>query len=108
MKKKLIGLNYKGKKRNVEVYSVPFWMRWKGLMFQHREKARALIFEFKRPVRMAIHSFFVFFPFLAIWLDDKDKIIDSKVIKPFRFSILPSKKFVKLIEIPINKNYDFF
>ena len=57
---------------------------------------------------MAIHSFFVFFPFLAIWLDDKDKIIDSKVIKPFRFSILPSKKFVKLIEIPINKDYDFF
>ena len=107
MKKKLIGLTFKGKKRNLEVFKVPFWKEGIGLMFQRREKARALLFEFKKPVSFKIHSFFVFFPFFAIWLNSENKIIGSELVKPFKFGISPSEKFVKLIEIPINKTYNF-
>jgi hypothetical protein len=47
----------------------------------------------------------VFFPFVAIWLDDKNKIIDLKVVKSFNFSVSPNKSFCKLVEIPINNKY---
>ncbi|NCN51785.1 hypothetical protein GW931_02125 [archaeon] len=107
MKKKLIGLTLNGKKRNVEVFKVPWWYEGIGLMFQRRSKAKALIFEFRKPVSFKIHSFFVFFPFLAIWLNSKNKVIYSRVINPFNFGFSPSEKFVKLIEIPFNKSYDF-
>lgn len=107
MKKKLIGLNLEEKKIELEVFVVPFWREGIGLMFQRREKAKALIFEFKNSVKMAIHSWFVFFPFFAIWLDSKNKVIAYKIVRPFNFNILPSEKFVKLIEIPLNKRYKF-
>ncbi len=76
-----------------------------GLMFRKREKCPALLFEFQKPTRMKIHSLFVFFPFAAVWLDDKNKIIDLKIVNPFRFVISCKKSFYKLIEIPINKKY---
>jgi len=74
-----------------------------GLMFCRREKANSLLFEFKKPTKMKIHSHFVFFPFLAIWLDEKDNIIDLKKIKPFKINIGIKKPFSKLVEVPINK-----
>jgi uncharacterized membrane protein (UPF0127 family) len=76
-----------------------------GLMFRRKEKCPAMLFEFKKPTRMRIHSLFVFFPFAAVWTDDKNKIIDKKIVKPFRFSISCKKKFYKLVEIPLNENY---
>ena len=103
MKRKLIGLEIDGKRKDVEVYVVPKWYEGIGLMFKRRERARALLFKFKKPVKMAIHSFFVFFPFFAIWLNEKDEIVGIKKVKPFKFRVLPSRKFVKLVEIPINK-----
>ena len=33
--------------------------------------------------RALIHSFFVFFPFKAIFLNSKKKIVDVKKIRPF-------------------------
>ena len=107
MKKKLIGLTYKGKKISFEVRVVPKWYEGIGLMFRFRESASALLFEFKKPVRMAIHSFFVFFPFVAIWLDENYNILDIKRVRPFTPRVLPSGKFTKLVEVPINKNYNF-
>ena len=82
-----------------------FFTRISGLMFSRREKASALFFEFKKPVRISIHSFFVFFPFLAIWLDETGNIVDKKVVMPWRFSVIPEKKFVKLVEIPFSRRY---
>lgn len=76
-----------------------------GLMFRNRKKCPALLFEFKNPTKMSIHSLFVFFPFAAIWLDDKNRIVDLKIVKPFRFVIFCKKPFYKLIEIPSNKRY---
>lgn len=75
-----------------------------GLMFKSKN-TRALLFDFKRPAREALTSLFVFFPFVAVWLDDKNKILDVKVVKPFRFAIFPKKPFHKLVEIPINDDY---
>ena len=80
-------------------------MNPRGLMFRRREKALALLFEFRKPVQMAIHSFFVFFPFWAVWLDDKNKIVEEKIVKSWIFRIAPKRKFSKLIEIPLNKKY---
>lgn len=77
----------------------------KGLMFVRREKARALIFDFPDKTRLAIHSLFVFFPFVSVWLDDKSRIVSIKEVKPFLFSVRPEKPFLRLIEIPLNKKY---
>jgi len=76
-----------------------------GLMFHEREKCPAMLFEFTHPNRMLIHSLFVFFKFGAVWLDDKNNIIDKKIVKPFRLSVSCKKSFYKLIEIPVNKYY---
>ena len=74
-----------------------------GLMFSRKEKAKNLLFEFPKPVRLSIHSVFVFFPFIAIWLDSDGKIIEIKKVKPFSFRVCPQKKFSSFVEIPINK-----
>lgn len=79
-----------------------FWKFW-GLMFCRREKAQPLLFEFKKPTKMKIHSCFVFFPFVAIWLDAKNKILALKSVKPFILNIGIKKAYSKLLEIPINK-----
>jgi uncharacterized membrane protein (UPF0127 family) len=76
-----------------------------GLMFHKREKCPAMLFEFTRPTNMMIHSLFVFFKFCAVWLDDKNRIVDKKLVKPFRLSISSKKPFYKLLEIPVNKHY---
>ena len=76
-----------------------------GLMFHCREKCPAMLFEFKKSTRMSIHSLFVFFPFAAVWTDDKNNIIDKKIVNPFRLSISCKKPFYNLVEIPLNKNY---
>ena len=76
-----------------------------GLMFHEREKCPAMLFEFAHPESMLIHSLFVFFKFGAVWLDDKNRIVDKKLVKPFRLSVSSKKPFYKLIEIPVNKYY---
>jgi uncharacterized membrane protein (UPF0127 family) len=79
---------------------------FRGLMFRRREKAEALLlFDLKKPRRWKIHSMFVFFPFVAIWLDEKGKIVGKEIVKPWTFSIRPSGEFTKLIEIPYNQKY---
>ncbi len=77
----------------------------RGLMFRSQEKSPALIFQFPNKTKMKIHSYFVSFPFLAIWLDEHNKIIEKKIVKPFTFSVSPQKSYTQLIEIPLNKKY---
>ena len=103
--KKRIGFLYKGKKFLVDVIICNSLGKFLGLMFKEREKSSALLFEFKKPTKIKIHSLFVFFPFFAIWLDEKNKIVDFRVVKPFDFSISSKKPFKRLVEIPINKKY---
>ena len=80
--------------------------RVKGLMFSRKEKAKALLFDFNKPCREVIHSLFVFFPFVAAWLDNEGKIIEIRKIKPFTPLVSIEKSYSKVIEIPINKKYN--
>ena len=73
-----------------------------GLMFKQREKAPILLFNIKN---QAIHSLFVFFPFIAVWLDEANNTVGMGVVKPFKLHVKPKKPFFKLIEIPLNKKY---
>lgn len=60
-----------------------------------------LVFLFDKPNRSGIHSFFVRKKFFAIWLKN-NKVIDAKIIKPYRFYVRPKNKFNMLIEIPLD------
>jgi uncharacterized membrane protein (UPF0127 family) len=106
MKKEIINFNVGKNKISLEVFKVPWWFEGIGLMFSRRKKAKALIFDLKKEIKMKIHSFFVFYPFFAIWLDENKKIIDIKKVNPFSFGLLPSRNFRYLIEVPINEKYD--
>ncbi len=92
---------YNNKEINISVKKVDFLGKVTGLMFKSRDTDN-LLFENYRDSKMAIHSFFVFSPFLAIWLDEKDRAIEFRKVKPFTFSLKPEKKFRKMIEIPFN------
>ena len=75
----------------------------KGLMFSRREKAKNLLFSFDKPTKMAIHSFFVFFDFLAVYLDEQNNVLEIRKVKPFSLRISSTKPYYKLLEIPINE-----
>jgi uncharacterized membrane protein (UPF0127 family) len=102
---KHIKFEYKKKKINLIVEDCNLLKKFTGLMFSRREKAKTLLFNFKNPTKIRLHSIFVFFPFVVIWLDEKNKIVSLKTVKSFRFSITPNKYFSKIIEIPINNKY---
>ena len=92
-----IGLS--GKKFDIEARELPIIEQAIGLMFKSRESDNLL---FNRAGRWGIHSLFVFFPFLAVWLDEKNRVSEYKIVKPFTFSVQPKNEFAKLIEIPLN------
>jgi|SRR3989338_8083105 len=86
---------------DIDVKRVSFFGRFFGLMFLS-VNCDNLLFEFGREGKWSIHSYFVFFDFLAIWIDDDKRVIEAKVVKPFTFSVKPKKKFKYLVEIPLN------
>jgi uncharacterized membrane protein (UPF0127 family) len=103
-----VSVNFKGKKIDLEVKNTGFIRKGIGLTFRTRNTSN-LLFEFDKDVTWqgTLTSLFVFFPFLAIWLDKKNKVVDFQVIKPFIPSINQKNKFRKIIELPINqKNKD--
>ncbi len=106
-KQRKISFDYKNKKISLDVRVCSFFGRFSGLMFKKRQSAQALLFEFRNPEKIKIHSFFVFFPFIAVWLDKKERVLSIKKVRPFRISVsVPEgKSFSKLIEIPFNSKY---
>ncbi len=104
MKVKKISFNYKGKRIEIDTMPCNYFEMGRGLMFRRKKNARALFFDFGKPSREVLHSFFVFFPFIAIWLD-QNKVVDLKIIKPFRHFFRPNKPFTKIVEIPLNDKY---
>ncbi len=85
--------------------------KFRGLMFRSRN-TQNLFFEFTTPKQRAIHSYFVFFPFLALWLDESNHVIDYHIVKPFTALVKPKKPAKSLLELPLNKKnkriIDFF
>ena len=75
--------------------------KFSGLMFKTKNTEN-LVFEFNKKTNLKIHSLFVFFPFLAIWLDEKGGVLEWKIVKPFSLAVSSKKPFFKLIEMPFN------
>lgn len=101
-----ISFKLKGKKFDVIARDCGFFGRVIGLMFKFKESADAIVFSFDNPTDMGIHSLFVFFPFLAIWIDEQGKAIEIKTIRPFKLFAASKKPYKKLLEIPLNKKYE--
>ena len=100
-----ISFDYRGKKFSFDAKICGFFDRVLGLMFKSRKNAQALLFKFDKSSRITIHSLFVFFPFVVVWLDSKGKVIVIKKVKPFTPFISIEKSYSRIIEIPINKKY---
>ncbi len=92
---------YGRKSFDVDVIRVSSFGKILGLMFKSRETGN-LLFEFRKSKKREIHSYFVFFPFLALWLDENNKVVDWIIVRPFTSAISPKRKFRKLIEVPMN------
>lgn len=95
-------IKYKKKKIEIPVKKVFSVGKITGLMFRGKNTDN-LLFEFNKETGMKIHSFFVFFDFLAVWLDKKNNVLDLRIIKPSSPSIKSGEKFFKLVEIPVNE-----
>lgn len=105
MSRKKIGFSFKKKRFSVEAIECGFFRSAWGLMFSRRLNAEALLFSFDKSTSMAIHSYFVFFPFVAIWLNNKNSVVEIKTVRPFSGPTTPKKKYQKLVEIPLNNRY---
>jgi uncharacterized membrane protein (UPF0127 family) len=103
--KKTVTINYKKKKLKIIAEDCNFLRKFTGLMFSRRKNSKALLFSFKIKQKIIIHSFFVFYSFIAVWLDDKNNIADLKIVRPFSPCIFPKKPTFNLVEIPINDYY---
>lgn len=73
-----------------------------GLMFRSLNTEN-LLFSFNKPCRVALTSWFVFFPFVAVWLDSRRNVIESKIIYPFTLSVSPRYASSYLVELPLNR-----
>jgi len=106
MNKKRVCLVKSKKRLNLEVFECNFLEQGIGLMFSREKSAKILAFRFKNLSHLSIHSFFVFFPFIAVWTDDKNNILCWKKVCPFTFRVSPPELgFFNLIEIPVTKKY---
>ncbi len=73
--------------------------RLRGLMF--RQKPASILFTFAWPDLHGIHSFFVSFPFDAVYLDEQGKVVDVfERVPPFTPYVSPRKPVRYLIELP--------
>ena len=97
---------YKGKKFTLEVKKLSLFGKFVGLMFSSQRNAKPLLFEFKNSEKMAFTGLFVFFPFMILWLDKKNNVLDARKIKPFKWHIPMRKSYFKVLEIPFNGNYE--
>ncbi len=97
---------YKNKTIKIPVKKLSWFEKGIGLMFSSGKKAKTLLFEFQKPAKMSFTSLFVFFPFIMIWLDDKNNVLDFRKVKPFTFYIPSRKPCRKVLEIPFNDNYE--
>lgn len=97
--------------KNVEVeHYKGFWKSIRGLMFS-KKKNILLEIPYEKRTHASIHSFFVFFPFYAIFLNSNKEVVDLKRISPFTF-YTPKKPAKYILEIyehvrHVDKKIDF-
>ncbi len=104
MKEQEFSFVYRGRKIKLKVKICrTFFSKLMGLMFRRLKDCPNLLFVFNKKTREGIHSFYVFFKFIAIWFDN-NKIIDVKIVSPGNLYISPKNKFNKLLEIPLRND----
>lgn len=98
-----LNVSFNGKKISLEVKKTGFFRKGFGLMFRSRNTSN-LLFEFRDFVTWKgnLTSYFVFFKFLTLWMDDKNNVVDFRIIEPFVFSVKQKNRFCKIVEIPFN------
>ena len=95
-----VKFNHRDEEISLEVREMKGLNKLIGLIF-YRD---VLLFNFGKNSNSKIHSLFC--PkFVAVWLDERNKVVDLKVVKPWRLSGSSAKPFSKLVEIPINREY---
>lgn len=77
--------------------------KYLGLMFRS-ENTEPIEIVFDKEVDAPIHSWFVFFDFMAYWYDAQGEMIQSRLIKPFEKEVKCWKPFLRIIEIPRRRN----
>jgi uncharacterized membrane protein (UPF0127 family) len=98
---KIIRVFKGGRSCSVSVLPVHVFTQFTGLMFKTR-RTPIRLFSYSSSRRVAIHSWFVFFPFLVVWLDGRNQIIEFRVVQPFTSYVLPSRNAVSFLEIPLD------
>ncbi|HLD38521.1 MAG TPA: DUF192 domain-containing protein [Candidatus Nanoarchaeia archaeon] len=102
---KVIPSRAQARKIKISVKKVSWFRKGIGLMFLSRKKAKALLFEFEKSVKISFTSLFVFFPFVIIWLDSKNNVLDFRKVNPFELHIPSIKPFRRVLEVPFNNDY---
>jgi uncharacterized membrane protein (UPF0127 family) len=105
MQNKRVSFKFNGKNLSFDVKKCNSFEKGVGLMFKRRKNAEALLFEFEKNSEAVLTSWFVFSPFAVFWLDDKNKVVDFKIVKPFVLTINAKKPFSKIVEVPLNDKY---
>jgi len=97
---KTIKFELNGKKYSIKNFKIlkNIFQKMRGLMFRKKDFNTPLLFVFSKPGKYAIHSFFCR-KFIAVWMLDL-KVIDVKIVKPYKFSVTPERKFNLLLEVP--------
>tara|TARA_Y100000310_G_C20610062_1_gene777537 strand:- start:35 stop:379 length:345 start_codon:yes stop_codon:yes gene_type:complete len=92
-------IKYSGKDLELDNLVVAnLFLKFRGLMFRSKKRAPTILFKGEH----ALHSYFVFFPFLTLWLDGENNVVAWKVIPSFVSYIKPKQSFSKIVEIPLN------
>ena len=97
--KKAFRAGFKKSLKNATVCE-SFLSKTRGLMFRARNYKKPLLFVWKKPGLYPIHSFFCR-KFIAVWML-KGRIIDEKIVEPWKLSVTPKGKFDELLEIPLS------
>jgi uncharacterized membrane protein (UPF0127 family) len=92
---------FKKRVLEIKVKKVSYLGQYIGLMFRTKN-TKNLLFEFGKNTP-AIHSYFVFFTFLAVWLDDNNRVLEVRLVRPFTFKINPPSGAYNLVELPANR-----
>jgi len=87
--------------QKVKICDTPF-SRTLGLMFNRalpKSQGILLVANQQSKAQTSIHSFFVFFTFDALWIDEKKRVVDKKTITPFKALIRPKTAAKYVLEL---------
>ena len=80
-----------------------WWSRGRGLMFRRPlTEDEAFWFQLDSPGRLAaaIHMFFVFFSIGGVWVDERGRVVDLALARPFHPWYVPRKPASAFVEGP--------